>query len=302
MKIGIGLLAAGAVAMIGGSIFGLAQQEGAPKDPVGAKKKVLFFSPSFGFRHEVVHRPLSGDLAFGEKLFKEFAGKAGYDVDVSQDFNDLLEPGHYKKYAAIVFYTTGNPPINRDGLLNYVRDGGALIGIHTATDTFHDPNGRGGPPWPEYVHMIGGSFTRHGPAHDPVVVKVEDADHPATKMLQDGWKIGDELYIFKDFSRDNVHVLLSVNTEKTSEKSLKGHEMQRGQDYAISWTRTEGKGRVFYTSLGHDDKVWENPLWQQHLLAGMAWAIEKKGRVSSHEQSTGRSIGWGPVGVPNVFG
>ena len=275
MKLSIGLLAAAVVAIVGGTLFGLAQRADETQEPGAARKKVLFFSPSFGFRHEVVTRKLTGELSFGENLLKEFAGKAGYDVDVSQDFNDLGDAGAYKRYAAVIFYTTGNPPIDRDGLLKYVRDGGALIGIHTATDTFHSP-GRCGDAWPDYVHMIGGSFKDHGPKHDQVVVKVEDPASPITKMLKDGWKIGDEIYLFNNFSRDNVHVLLSVNTEKTDEKSLKGHVMERGKDYPISWTRTEGKGRVFYTSLGHDKEVWQNPLWQKHLLAGMAWAIEKK--------------------------
>lgn len=275
MRIGIGLLAAGTVAVVGGSIFGLAGKADEKQEPAAAKKKILFFSPSFGFRHDVVRRPLSGDLSFAERKFKEIAGQAGYEVDVSQDFHDLEDANACKRYAAVVFYTTGNPPINRDGLLKYVRDGGALIGIHTATDTFHS-DGNCGPKWPEYVHLIGAAFRHHGPAHDPVTIKVEDAEHPATRMLKDGWKIGDEIYLFREYSRENVHVLLSVNTEKTDDKSLKGHDMERGKDYAIAWTRTEGQGRVFYTSLGHDKEVWENPLWQQHLLGGMAWAIDRK--------------------------
>lgn len=272
MRIGIGLLVVGAAALVGGSIHGLAAGQDAP---AGGKKKILFFTPSFGFRHDVVRRPTTGEMAFAEKALKEIAGKAGYEVSVSQDFHDLEDPRAFKQYDALVFYTTGNPPISRDGLLKYVREGGALIGIHTATDTFHS-DGNCGPKWPEYVHMIGAAFKDHGPAHDPVVIKVEDAKSPATKMLEDGWKIGDEIYLFREFSRENVHVLLSVNTEKTDDKSLEGHHMKRGQDYPIAWTRTESKGRVFYTSLGHDKEVWNNPIWQQHLLGGMAWAMERE--------------------------
>jgi type 1 glutamine amidotransferase len=267
MRIGIGLAAAVAVA----SLCGLAA--GADQAP-GAKKKILFFSPSFGFRHSVVTRPMTGQLSYAEKMLKEMAGRSGYEVYFSQDFHDLDNPGAYKQFDAIVFYTTGNPPINREGLLKYVRDGGALIGIHTATDTFHS-DGNCGPKWPEYTHLIGAAFRTHGPGHDAIVIKVEDPNNPATKMIKQGWEIRDEIYLFREFSRDNCHVLLSVNTERTSDKSLAAHNMTRGEDCPIAWTRTEGKGRVFYTSLGHLEDVWANPLWQQHVLGGIAWAMEK---------------------------
>lgn len=276
MKIGIGLLAAGAVAVIGGSIFGLAQQEGQAKKADGPKKKVLFFSPSFGFRHSVVNRPWDkGELAYAEKMLKDFAGEAGYDVWVSQDCKDLEGEDAYKQFDAVIFYTTGNPLINRAGLMKYIRDGGAFIGIHTATDTFHS-DADYGKSWPEYTHVVGAAFKTHGD-QQKVVIKVEDAEHPSVKgIIPADWAILDEIYQFREFSRDNCHVLLSIDTAKISDKSLAALRMEKGKDYPVSWTRTEGKGRVFYTSLGHREDVWTNPVWRKHLLAGMAWAIEKK--------------------------
>lgn len=235
-------------------------------DSKDKKKKVLFFSPSFGFRHSVVRRPMTGELSHAEKHFKQFASKAGFDVSVSQDHNDLRGDGDFKRFDAIVFYTSGNPPLNKEALLKYVREGGALIGIHAATDSYKD--------WPEYVKLMGGAFTGHGCNDKDLVLKIEDKNHPATKMFGAEWVMHDEMYQVNKFSRDNVHVLISVDTKKSAEESLKAHNMKKGGDYPVAWTNTEGKGRVFYTSPGHREDIWTNAKYQQHVIAGLKWAMK----------------------------
>ena len=106
-----------------------------------------------------------------------------------------------------------------------------------------------------------------------MTVKVEDPNHPATSMIGKEWKLVDEIYHQVRFSRDNCHMLMSIDLTKTD---LKPQKMEPDGDYPISWTRTEGKGRVFYTSLGHRKEVWECPMYQQHLLGGIAWALKLK--------------------------
>jgi type 1 glutamine amidotransferase len=245
--------------------------------PASGKKKILVYSQSFGFRHSVVRRPLSGELSHAEKILKDILTDAGYEVYLTQDFNDLKGKDDAKKYDAIILYTTGNPLINREGLLQWLRDGGALMGIHTATDTYHHDAGYG-KAWPEYTRIMGGAFRTHGGNHLPIVLKFEDPSNPAVKVLGDQWSIADEIYQFdpKRFSRDNVHVIMSVDTEKMGDEALKLHKMEKGGDYPIAWTNTEGKGRVFYTSLGHREDVWTNPKYQKHVLAGIAWALGEK--------------------------
>jgi type 1 glutamine amidotransferase len=259
------LLTVGVVLCVGGSLICLAQNEG------GKKKKILFFSQSFGFRHSVVDRPLTGEMAHAEKIFKEIATKAGYEVSFSQDFHDL-DGDQCKNYDAIVFYTSGNPFINRDALLKWVKGGGAFIGIHSATDSYRMTE-HGVPGWPEYVKMIGAAFQGH---HQQRVatLKIDVPDHPATKMLKQGWKLQDEYYLFGDtFSPESSRMLISVDTEKTPKADLEAMGMKPGSVVPVSWTRTEGKGKVFYTSLGHREDVWTNPDYQQHLLGGIAWAM-----------------------------
>ena len=251
------------VGIVAGSLICLAAGSG------GGKKKILFYSQSSGYRHAVVARPLTGEISHAEKVFKEIATKAGYDVYLSQDYHDLDNEGKIKKFDAIVLYTTLSPRINRDALLKWVRDGGTLIGVHCATDSFYD--------WKEYGKMMGGYFKRHGCTHKDVHIKVENTKHPATRMLGKEWVIHDEIYQFREdsFSRDNVATLMSIDTEATPEANLtrEFHNMERGKDYPVSWTNTEGKGRVFYTSLGHRADVWTNPKFQQHLMGGIAWAL-----------------------------
>lgn len=248
--------------------------------PAEGKKKVLFYSQSFGFRHSVVARPKSGELSHAEKVLKEIGEKAGYQIDVTQDFNDMKS---LKDYDALVIYTTGNPLIDRDKFLEWLRNGGAIIGIHTATDSFHHalsaevPMDKGQkakcevPDWPEYVRIIGAAFKTHG-AQAATKMKIDDPNHPATKMLEAGWTLQDEIYQFDRFNKD-THLLVSVDTANMDDDTLKKLKMEKGGFYPVAWTHTEGKGRVFYTSLGHREDVWTNPVYQQHLLGGMAWAL-----------------------------
>jgi len=256
----------GGLAMVAAALtcFG----EDVSTDKKVAKKRVLFFTQSDEFRHGVVARPLTGDLSHAEKIFKKIATEAGYEVSLSQDFHDLNRKGHFKDYDAIVTYTSGNPKIDVKALMEWVRAGGSFVGIHPATDSFKNN--------PAYVKFIGGAFKTHGKGNKEVTIKVEDQNHPVTKMLGSEWKIVDEIYHFDGFDRDNVHMLLSIDTEKTN---LRPQNMETGKYYPVAWTRTEGKGRVFYTSLGHRPDVWTNPTYQKHLLAGLAWTLgcdEKK--------------------------
>ncbi len=263
------------------SLYCLAAEKAEGK--TDGKKKILFYSESFGFPHSVVRRPLSGEMCHAEKMLKEIGEKAGYEIEVTQTFKDLEKVGQFKDYDAIVLYTTGNPLISREGLLKWLRSGGALIGIHTATDSFHHPMGGDVPmtdseiakwvipDWPDYTKIMGAAFKTHG-KQQTVSFKINDPNHPATKPIPADWQIRDEIYQFDRYNKD-VHLLLSIDTEKLSDEALKELKMKKGEFYPVSWTNTEGKGRVFYTSLGHREDVWTNPVWQQHLLGGIAWAL-----------------------------
>ncbi len=183
-----------------------------------------------------------------------------------------LSPDSLKNYAAVAFVsTTGELPIpDREGFLAWIRSGGAFIGIHAASDTFHQ--------WPEFLDMIGGEFLVHPPGTYDVEVINQDKECPACRHLGNTWKVNDEIYLFKNFDRAQVHGLLTL--DKHPKDKTPG-------DYPVAWTKSYGNGKVFYTSLGHREDLWDadpgikdrkNPAevskaYQAHILGGIQWAL-----------------------------
>jgi type 1 glutamine amidotransferase len=121
--------------------------------------------------------------------------------------------------------------------------------------------------------MIGGYFDGH-PWHstDAVTVKVEKPENPIVKPFGDKpFELTEEIYQLKaPYDRSKCEVLLSLDTSKTD--MTKNGVKRTDGDFAVSWIKPFGDGRVFYTSLGHNEAVWNDPRYQKHLLAGIAWA------------------------------
>ncbi|HKP84746.1 MAG TPA: ThuA domain-containing protein [Blastocatellia bacterium] len=224
------------------------------------KRSVLYLTHSAGWKHEVL--PLS------EQILKQIGERGGaFEVTATQDCS-LLSRDNLKRYDAIVFYTTGELPLTDEqkaAFLDFIKSGKGFVGIHSATDTFYK--------WPEYGELIGGYFDQH-PWHQEVTVKVEDPHHAATRHLGSSFKINDEIYQFKDFSRDRVHVVLSLDAGSVDLTLPAVH--RRDKDFALAWWRNYGRGRVFYTALGHRAEVWQDDRFQQHLLGALRWAMGEK--------------------------
>ena len=138
--------------------------------------------------------------------------------------------------------------------------GGGFVGVHSATDTWYEV--------PEYAELVGGVFDGH-PWHQRVRIVVEDSAHPSTRHLGQGVEITDEIYQFRSWSRDKVHVLLRLDPRSVDV----GKGKRADHDYALSWVRRHGRGRVFYTALGHPREVWEDERFRRHLLEGIRWAM-----------------------------
>ena len=187
-----------------------------------------------------------------------------------------INAGTLKNYDAVVFFTTstwyssrGSHPVNADelqDLLAWVRGGGGFVGVHCATDTLY------GTP---YGDLVGAVFDGH-PWIQQVRLRIEDAEHPAAAGWKDGPEIFDEIYQFHfvPYNRDRLHIILSVdNSSIDVKKGNRTSGIFTDQDYAVSWCRRFGKGRSFYTSLGHFKEVWRNPRFQAHLIGGLQWAL-----------------------------
>jgi len=187
-----------------------------------------------------------------------------------------LSPENLKNYDAVVFAsTTGMLPIpDPQGFLDWIKNGHAFIGIHAASDTFHH--------WPGYIEMLGGEFDHHG-MQLSVDCLNQDTNNPATAGLPPVWTIAqEEVYQFKNYDPTKVHELLIMD-KKPEGARAPGH-------YAVSWCKSYGTGRVFYTSIGHrEDLIELDPnypnrkntpeaakLYRAHVMGGVEWALGLK--------------------------
>jgi type 1 glutamine amidotransferase len=149
-------------------------------------------------------------------------------------------------------------------LLSFVReDGKGFIGIHSAAITFLS--------WPEYGKMLGGRFDGHPWGEFDAPLVVEDAAFPGMGHLQRNFTLRDEIYQIKDFSRENVRVLLRLDAGKVDRTKNGVHRQDK--DFAVIWARTYGKGRVLYNGLGHRDDVWERSEIQKMWQDLVRWSM-----------------------------
>jgi hypothetical protein len=219
-------------------------------------KKLLVVTVTKGYRH--------ASIPTAERLIERLGRESGaYAVDFARTDADLetkMTASALAGYDGVVFAsTTGDLPLpDRDALLRWLANGHGFVGIHAATDTFHG--------WPAYLDMIGGEFKTHGP-QVKVSVRVDDQYHPATKGLASPFEVFDEIYEFQRFDRKRVHTLLVL--DKHPQQGTPGF-------FPLAWTRSHGKGRVFYTALGHREDVLEQPWFGKHLLGGILWAVRTR--------------------------
>ncbi len=240
-----------------------------------SKKRLLAVGASKGFQHDSI----SHALATYEKLGKE---TGLWDTYIRTDTQLLTKKklgGNAKNidyFDAVFFYTTGELDMDEEqkaALLSFVRDEGkGFIGGHSAADTFYK--------WPEYGDMIGAYFDLH-PWHKVVKINVEDRNFPATKHLPPSIELNDEIYQFKDWSRDKVRVLMSIDV---SSVDLNAKMVKRtDKDFALVWVKQYGKGRVFFNALGHEDAVYDRPEIQKMMIESVKWVMGMtQGDVTPH--------------------
>jgi len=228
----------------------------------------------------IVFRPHAGpggesDPAYQQALKKFAVDDAAYQValkkwmPVAAAALKPLSPENLKNYDGVIFdSTTGVLPLpDKAGFFKWIAEGHAFIGLHSATDTFHND--------PEYLEMIGAEFKVHG-AQVAVDCQNEDPQHPATRMLPATWTVFDEIYQFKNFDRTKLHVLLDLDRHPNNHTP---------GFFPLSWCKPYHQGRVFYTALGHREDVWDPAAkdrknspevakqYQEHVLGGIRWAL-----------------------------
>lgn len=263
-------------------------------------KHLLVVTTTTGFRHSSIPtaEKVIGELAQTSGQFTveyarvepndpQFKGDNGrpdnakVNAAIKAVLAEKMSAEALKHYDGVIFAnTTGDLPLpDPQGFLDWVQAGHAFIGMHSATDTF--------PGFHPYTEMIGGHFLTHGPQVE-VQITNEDNECPACRHLGKTWTVFDEIYQMKDFDRAKVHGLLSLDQLMRNPEEVRNNKPTPGY-YPISWSKEFGKGRVFYTSLGHREDIWD-PTWtekngsrknspeiakqyQQHILGGIRWAL-----------------------------
>ena len=222
-------------------------------------KHVLVVTATWGFPHSSVptaERVLAG-LGEQSGLYTVDYVRGGKDKGTDDGIASKMSRDALKKYDAIIFAnTTGELPMTeREALTDFVKSGKGFAAMHSGSDTFHE--------WRPYIDMLGGEFLTH---HEQVRIDCvnEDLEHPATRHLGPIYSVYDEIYLFKNFDRTKVHGLLTLH--KHPNLGIPG-------DYPVSWSKQYGKGRVFYTSLGHREDVWLSSAYQQHILGGIKFTL-----------------------------
>lgn len=240
------------------------QPEGQPKNPGRPpEKKADETGEAFKVRQETYSKALAdfnaANQAWTEKVKAYMADKMALEK--------------IKHYDGFVFAnTTGDLQLpDRDGFIDLIRGGKAFIAMHSGSDTYH--------PFRRYVDMLGGEFETHK-AQVEVQPVLHNPAHPATRPVPSGWRVFDEIYIIKSYAKSDVHALMGLNAHPND--GTPGY-------FPVSWCKPFGQGRVFYTSLGHREDVWD-PTWkaggserknspeiartyQAHILGGIRWAL-----------------------------
>jgi type 1 glutamine amidotransferase len=215
--------------------------------------RILLVTATAGYRH--------GSIPTVWRTLPEIARERG-DLAVAtilKEADDLagLTAARLAEHEILcLVHTSGDLPFSagqKQAILDFVAAGNGFVGVHGATTICYD--------WAAYADLIGAHFKGHPPAAT-FTVTVEDGSHPSTRHLPSQFEATDELYTFRSNPRDVAQILLSAPPGSCD---LEG-------DLPLAWTKTYGKGRVYYNALGHFDATWDEPAFRQQIGAGLRWA------------------------------
>jgi type 1 glutamine amidotransferase len=225
-----------------------------------APERVLYFTYSAAYRHEVI--PLSAAI-----LTQLGTISGAFEVIATEDMSEF-STGNLERYAAVMFFTSGEIPmsaVQKTALLDFVRSGRGFLGVHSATDTFYA--------WPDYLDLIGGYFNGH-PWHQVATIEVSDAADPLVAFLGPSLQLNDEIYQVSDFDYRGSRVLLRLDASSVDLGKAGVH--QRFYGWPLAWKRSFGAGRVFYSALGHEPAVWQDPRYQRILTNAILWSTGRR--------------------------
>src|SRR5262245_7204560 len=233
---------------------------------------VLLFTKTNGFRHEE-------GIPAGVALIESIAKRRGWSVFHTES-GAVFTPEHLPRFAATVWHQVGGDVLHdphKSALESWIEGGGGWVGIHGAGgDSFYA--------WPWYKDvLLGALFIGHpmGPQFQDATLVVEDRTHPATAGLPERFVHNEEWYSFDRNPRANGYHILATVDESTYSPRLHllgmDRDLHMGSDHPVIWWHCVGKGRAFYSALGHQAKSYQEPEIQKLLEGGIAWALGVEG-------------------------
>jgi hypothetical protein len=275
------------LAMLGQSGRAHAQSaaNGATPPPPHAKeihlKHVLVIGQTKGFEHDSVSAAMAAIFDMGkESGLWDTTMRTDTELLTKKDMKNNAKNLNY--FDVLIFAsTTGELDMDsgqKQDMLSFIKDDGkGFVGIHAALDTNYT--------WPDYGEMIGGWFDQHPWMTFNAPILNEDPNFPAVRHLPNAFVKFDEIYQPKAWSRDKVNVLLSLDPTKLNyDNNPRIHRADH--DFPVAWSKLYGKGRVFYSTLGHTEEAWQDPDIRKMYFEAIKWALRMtEGSTESHPRA-----------------
>ena len=233
---------------------------------------ILLFSKTTGFRH-------GGSIEASKKVFAEMAKKNNWFLYETED-GGVFNAEQLAKFQTVIFNNSTGEVINdqqKKALENYVENGGSLVGIHGAGDNSHH--------WPWYVqNLTGAEFSHHSlkmPFETTSILTDNQADSSLVLGINKDWKRADEWYVFLENPRQKgFNILYTINGESIDPTAnipliAPNKDFGMGKDHPVAWHKNTGKGKTFYTSMGHDETAWKDKNFVKLIENGIKWAVKK---------------------------
>lgn len=224
--------------------------------PAG-KPRLLLFEKMTGFRD-------TPSVEAARAAFVELARRRGWAIAVT-DKGGAMNPKILRQFDAVIWNNVSGDVLTlsqRKAFRDYIERGGGYLGVH----------GSSGDPatfWPWYVDtLVGAHFAGHpmNPQFQDARVVIEDGTHPAAQGLPPEWVMKDEWYSFRANPRATGARIVAT----LDEKSYAPGALAMG-DHPIAWSRCVGKGRVFYSAIGHRPETYTDPQYSLMLDNALAW-------------------------------
>jgi uncharacterized protein len=211
--------------------------------------------------YDTIIRTDSQSITRSPILFRQGTGIASGEQFLARNLN---------YFDAIFFFGVREAdltPAQRADLLSFVRDDGkGFVATHAGATAFFS--------WPEFGDMLGGRFDEHPWGISGATVVVEDRTSPISRHLPATFAVTDEHYQLKDFSRERLHVLARLDASTLDLEAPLVHRTDA--DFPVAWTKSYGKGRVFYSTLGHPRELWDTTWLQQMYFQALKWSMEQQ--------------------------